>query len=134
MVMNLSAFLPKQVTLNQAKDVGLALTFLFLLVFLISRNDAFLFAGMILLLATALYPRAFTVIGRYWFGLALLLSEISAFVIFSVLFYGLITPIGMVQRLFGRDPLFLRKWKKSRDSVFVAKTKPFGNDDLINPF
>jgi hypothetical protein len=43
-----------------------------------------------------------------WFRLSLLLAKVTTPVIMAVLFYVLITPVAIVGRLLGRDPLRLR--------------------------
>ncbi|NNF03049.1 MAG: hypothetical protein HKN17_01175 [Rhodothermales bacterium] len=42
---------------------------------------------------------------RIWMMLAVVLGFIMTRVILSVVFYGIVTPIGLVMRLAGRDPL-----------------------------
>jgi hypothetical protein len=72
----------------------------------------------ILLIAGALlYPRGLRWPNRAWILLAEGLSFVSTRVILAIVFFGLVTPIGVVKRLFGWDPLNRRAGK--RDSYWI---------------
>lgn len=62
---------------------------------------AFLAAGL-------LVPRALGPVERGWMAFAHRLSIVTTFVLLTVTFYMVITPFGIVCRLFGRDRLHLR--------------------------
>ncbi len=42
---------------------------------------------------------------RVWMGIALVLGYINSRILLSLIYYGLITPVGLVRRLMGRDPM-----------------------------
>ena len=42
---------------------------------------------------------------RAWMGLAHKLSWVSTRVVLAVVFFGIVTPVGLIRRAFGRDPL-----------------------------
>jgi hypothetical protein len=46
-----------------------------------------------------------------WYALAACIGIVMANLLFTLMFYGLFTPLGLFMRLIGRDPLNLR-WKK----------------------
>jgi hypothetical protein len=72
----------------------------------------------ILLIACALlFPRGLRLPNRAWMLLAEGLSFVSTRVILAIVFFGLVTPIGVVKRLFGWDPLNRRAGK--RDSYWL---------------
>jgi hypothetical protein len=72
----------------------------------------------IVLLASALIlPRALRLPNKAWMLLAEGLSYVSTRVILAIVFFGLVTPIGVVKRLFGWDPLNRRAGK--RDSYWL---------------
>jgi len=72
----------------------------------------------VLLIGLALLiPRALRLPNRAWMLLAEALSFVSTRVILAIVFFGLITPIGVVKRLFGWDPLNRRSGK--RDSYWI---------------
>ena len=60
-----------------------------------------------------------------WMKLAVVLSWINTRIILLILFYLILTPIGLIMRLFGKDVLDF-KIKKNRDSYWQKKEKkPF---------
>jgi len=50
-----------------------------------------------------------------WYALAACLGFVMANLIFTLLFFGMFTPMAVMSRLLGRDPLRL-KWKRSEAS------------------
>lgn len=59
--------------------------------------------GMMLL--GAFLPVALVVPNRGWMRLATVLSSIMTCIILAIIFFGLVTPIGIIKRLSGWDPL-----------------------------
>jgi len=64
-------------------------------------------ACLLLLLAAAL-PRSLRGIKRAWLFLGFLIGLVVNPIVLGILFYGVITPLALLMRLFGRDPLRLR--------------------------
>lgn len=65
-------------------------------------------AGAFVVIAMAV-PRILAVPNRLWLKLGLLLGKIVSPIALGVLFYLVFVPIGMLMRLFGKDPLKLRR-------------------------
>ena len=61
--------------------------------------------GCVLILLATTFPRALVVPNKAWMSLAEALSFVSTRIILGVVFFGVITPIGVVKRLLGWDPL-----------------------------
>jgi len=64
--------------------------------------------GAVLVLLGIVFPRALVIPNKAWMALAEALSFVSTRVILAVVFFGVVTPIGFVKRLFGWDPLSRR--------------------------
>ena len=75
----------------------------------------FLFFGLLL-------PIFLKPIHKIWMGFALILGSIMTRVILSILFYLVITPIGLISKLSGKDFLDL-KFNKSAVSYWVQRKK-----------
>ncbi len=54
-------------------------------------------------------PSVLRPFNRAWMRLGLLLGKVMSPVVFGIIFFGLITPIAAVTRLFGRDELRLKR-------------------------
>ncbi|MCK9280496.1 MAG: SxtJ family membrane protein [Melioribacteraceae bacterium] len=77
-------------------------------------------AAVLLLLAFAA-PRALKYFYIAWMTLAAILGFIMTRLILSLLFYIIITPIGIILRLTGKDLLDM-KWDKSKNSYWIKKS------------
>jgi Saxitoxin biosynthesis operon protein SxtJ len=64
--------------------------------------------SVLLGLATLIKPTVLAPLNRAWFALGLLLGRIVSPIVLGVMFFGLITPMAVVARLFGRDELRLK--------------------------
>ena len=64
--------------------------------------------GSLLVLLGLVIPRALVWPNKAWMALAEVLGFVSTRIILAIVFFGIVTPIGMVKRLFGWDPLHRR--------------------------
>jgi hypothetical protein len=64
--------------------------------------------AVVLTLIGLLVPFAARGFHRFWMSIALVLGYINSRIILSLLYYGVFTPVGIVRRLMGRDPLHRR--------------------------
>jgi hypothetical protein len=61
-----------------------------------------------LIILGLLLPRALAPVYRGWMALGHALGWLNTRIILGLLFYSMITPMGLIMRLFGKDPLRLR--------------------------
>lgn len=89
---------------------------------------SFCMGGLAIFIPTALSP-----FNRAWFQFGELLGKIVSPIVLGVIFFGLLTPVGMVARLFGRDELRL---KPRAASSYWVERKPAGpaSDSFNNQF
>jgi hypothetical protein len=80
----------------------------------------------VLVVPALLRPALLEPVERYWMRAAMTLGRINTRVILSVLYYVMMTPIGMVRRLFG-DPLN-RSLNDGRSSHWIKRSR-----DPIDP-
>ena len=66
------------------------------------------------------WPRSLTHPYRWWMAAAEMLGAINTRVILGVLFYGLFTPLALILRLLGKDPM-RRALAPEADSYRVAR-------------
>jgi hypothetical protein len=77
--------------------------------------------GATLGVAGVVVPGSLTPVYRGWMGLAHLISRVTTPIFLGVVYFGVITPIGLLMRLFGRNPM---RRTVAADSYFV--TRPAG--------
>jgi hypothetical protein len=121
-------------TPEQAKDTGMAMVLLCLLIIYFKQAYRLVPLAIVLLIVTMAWPKAFRPLAGLWFGLAHVLGTFMSKVILTVLFFGLVTPIGLIRRLMGADSLQLKKWKKDQDSVFQVRADLINKKDLHAPY
>jgi hypothetical protein len=79
-------------------------------------------------------PRFLAGLNRMWTKLGLLLSNVISPIALGILFYVVLTPIGLVIRLTGKDPLRLRR-DIGVDSYWVPREPPGPPpDSMTNQF
>ena len=64
--------------------------------------------GAALVLLGLVFPGALVWPNKAWLALAEVLAFVTTRIILAVVFFGIVTPIGVVKRLFGWDPLHRR--------------------------
>jgi hypothetical protein len=121
-------------TREQARDTGMAMVLICLLLDYFRPRPEYLPLAIGLLVLTMVWPSAFKPLAVLWFGLSQVLGNLVSRIILSLLFFVLVTPIGLIRRLLGADSLQLKKWKKDRASVFVERQGVIRPEDLANPY
>ena len=121
-------------TPEQAKDTGMALTLLCLLIVQFKHAYKLVPLAIILMILTMAWPKIFRPLAGLWFGLSHVLGTFMSKVILTVIFFVIVTPIGVIRRLMGADSLQLKKFKKGQDSVFLVRADLMHKDNLRTPY
>ena len=121
-------------TRDQSRDTGMALVLLLLLIFLKTRRDGLLYAALFLQVVNMIVPRIFAPLAVLWLGLSHLLGTVMSKFVLSILFFGLVTPVGFLRRLFGKDSLKLREFKASEESALLVRNHLFVAQDIEKPY
>ena len=82
----------------------------------------FYIAGAFILLALAL-PIVLKPIQKVWMTIAIILGWVMTRVILCILFYVIVTPIGLIARLFGKEFLDM-KFDETAETYWVRKESP----------
>lgn len=79
-------------------------------------------------------PALYAPVTRLWMRLAGILHRIVSPIVMAVLYFGVFTPMGVLMRTFGHDPLG-RRSRKYATTAWIARTStPHCEDDLRNQF
>ena len=127
-------FFKQGMTKEQSKDTGMAMALLLLLVFVKTRKNGWLYAAILVQVVDMVVPRIFTPIAYAWFGLAHILGTVMSRVLLSILFFGLVTPFGVIRRMMGKDSLKLRAFKASNESAMTVRNHLFIAKDIEKPY
>jgi len=74
------------------------------------------------LLAAVAAPRLLAPLNRLWTAFGLLLHRIVSPIVLGLLFYGVVTPMAVLGKLMGKDPLRLRR--KGAQSYWIERAPP----------
>jgi hypothetical protein len=84
------------------------------------RGAALLVAACAFLLPALLRPRSLTGVRAVWMGLALGIGWWVSRLLLLLSFVLLVTPLGLIMRLVGRDPM-VRKWDEGSESYWIPR-------------
>lgn len=90
--------------------------------------------AIVALVVDMVWPAAFTPFAVVWFGLSEVLGAVVSRILLTVLFFGVVTPIGLVRRALGGDPMRLRQWRRGRESVFTVRDHHYTPADIDRPY
>lgn len=86
------------------------------------------------LLVDMTWPKLYLPIAFVWLGMAKGISGIVSRVMLMLIFMLVVTPLGFLKRHVGSEPLRLKEWKRSRDSVFVVRDRRYLARDCEKPY
>ena len=119
---------------DQARDTGMALTLVALIVFFVTREIRYVTIATAILLLDMIWPSFFKPLAKVWFGLSHLLGTVMSKVILTLAFFVVLTPMGLLRSLLGKDPMRVRQFKQGTDSVFRVRDHTFTAADVEQPF
>jgi hypothetical protein len=127
-------FLKRKITKDHSRDTGMAVVLFCLLVFMSRRREGWLFVAMGLHILNMIVPQLYRPIAVLWLGLSDLLGAVVPKIMLAILFFAVVTPIGLFRRLLGKDALKLRVFKGGESSVMLQRNHVFVAHDLERPY
>lgn len=123
----------KAKTSNSAYEAVLAITLALLVVyyFFFPEEPRWLVGAMLFALLCLLFSTLANWVAAVWEKLTLGLGWFMSRVLFSLVFFILLTPIAFLYRLFGKSDFYKTP---DRDSYFVDRDHQFGVEDIENPW
>ena len=118
----------------KARDSGMALSFLLMLLEIWIGNGTFLLLAAATLLIDMIAPVIFIPFAYLWFGFAHIMGTIVSKILLFLVYILFVVPMGLIRRMLGKDSLQLGKWKQNDESVFLSRDHLFSRDDLEKPF
>ena len=114
------------------KDTGLVAALL--LLFLgYGGKKSFLLASGLFLLVSIIFPRILTPLAYVWLQIANSLNGIVPKLLFGLVFFLIILPMGLIRKLFGADPLMFNR-SKQLQSAFIDRKHRYEAVDLETPY
>jgi hypothetical protein len=126
---------PEKNSTERARDTGLVFVLLLLLIILRTGKYNILLPFAIgLLLLVMVWPAAFKVPARLWFGLSEIMGAVTSKLVLSLIFLLLLTPLATARKMTGADLMRSKQWKKGEGSVLVTREHTFLGKDLEKPY
>ncbi len=124
----------RKITPDQSRDTGLAIVLIVLLVIHFGELYSLMWLAIAGLVLTMAWPSLFRPLAPVWFGLSDLLGAVVSRIILSLVFALVVTPVGLIRRLFGADSLQLKRMRKGQESAFTKREHRFIAKDLERPY
>ena len=115
-------------------DTGLALTLIVLITAWFFNQIVLILPAIGLLLLAMVWPPAFKPLAPLWFGLAHFMGGLVSKILLSLVFIFIVTPVGLLRRISGKDPMRLKLWKQDSGSVFLERNHIYELKNLEKPF
>ena len=131
----LAEFFKRPITKEQSKDTGMAMVLLLLLfgVFFFKR-DTLVNAAIVVLLINMIYPAVYRPVAIVWLGLSHLLGMVVSKIVLALVFFVVVTPVGLARKILGKDSLRLKGFKAGEESVMSVRNHTFVGRDIEKPY
>jgi len=91
-------------------------------------------AAVVLFIVAIILPGALRVLNRTWIQISLVISRVTNPLIMTFLYYFVITPMGVIMRVLGRDPLRLQKDKIAKSYWIEREPSGPAPETMFFPF
>lgn len=123
----------KKININDL-DAGLAIVLITLLYGYLKTGQILFLPPIGVLVLAMIQPRIFCWFTRVWSGLAQKMGSVSTHILLTLVFYGVLTPVAFITRLFRIDSLKLTSWKSGKESLFKKRDHLHAGTDLDHPY
>ena len=82
--------------------------------------------SFILVIISFIFPKILRPFNKWWFKFGMLLRSVVSRIVIPLVFYLVVTPMGLFMRLLGKDTL-KQKLDKSAKSYWIERREPIGS-------
>ena len=133
-IKSFKCMLREEISSKKASDTGMAMVLVSLLVYNFFAIPMAIHISIALLLLNMIVPQIFRPVAFFWLGLSTILGTVVSKVLLSIIFLFLLTPLGLLKRIVGSEPLQLKRWKRDDSSAFRKRDITFCAEDIAHPF
>jgi hypothetical protein len=87
----------RPITKEQSKDTGMAMVLLLLLFSGAFKRETLVTIAIVALVADMTFPQFYRPVAVLWLGLSHLLGTVVSKILFTLVFFGVVTPIGLAR-------------------------------------
>lgn len=121
-------------TRKENTGAGMALVLIMLILGIFTQVEVFLTLAAILLVINMLNSKAFYPFALLWYSLSNLLGRIVSSILLTAVYFIMLMPVALIQKLARKDKLNIKQFKKSSESVFITRNHLYIKSDLENPY
>ncbi|RJQ79849.1 MAG: hypothetical protein C4519_10760 [Desulfobacteraceae bacterium] len=122
------------VTKEQAKDTGMAMVLILLLTGFVTENPLFIKIAVPVLIIDMIVPAIYKPVALIWLRLSHLIGTFVSRILLTLVFYLVVTPIGLIRQILGYDSLYLKKFKGGSESVMKVRVITYDKSDIEKPY
>jgi len=127
-------FIDANSTTKQCVETGIVVSIVFVFAGIYLHRTEYMYLAIGAQFINLLVPRFYHPIAIIWFGFSKLIGAVTSKVILAAVFFLIVTPVGLIRRMQKKDRLHIRKFKKGKQSVFLARNHVYDASDLKNTF
>lgn len=94
----------------------------------------FVIAAVVALVIDMTAPQLYRPVAVVWLGLSHLIGTLVSKILLTLVFFGVVTPVGLVRKLVGIDSLKLTQFKSGEGSVMIVRNHTFNAQDIEKPY
>jgi hypothetical protein len=127
-------FFKRKINKDQSRDTGMAMVLLLLIAAASRKREGYLYVAMAFQVINMVMPQVFRPLAVVWLALSDALGAIMSKVLMAIVFFLVVTPMGIIRRLAGKDSMRLRAFKAGKDSAMVERNHKFVAADMNSPY
>jgi len=121
-------------TRAQGRDTGMAMVLICLIIAKAGQKPGFVSLAIVILLLDMIWPSFYKPFAKIWFGFSHILGTVMSKIILGLTFFLVLTPMGLLRKVSGKDPMKIKHWKNGAESVFRVRDHTFDAGDIEQPF
>lgn len=126
--------LPARVSDKECGDTGMAMVLICLLAGWFTHGREWFLAAIVILVINMIWPRLYALPAKVWLGFSHLLGTVMSKIILTLTYFLVLTPIALLRRMLGHDPMQEKQWKQGSGSVFDVRDHTFTPEEIERPF
>lgn len=123
-----------QISEKQSVETGIVFSLIAIIIGYYAHENAFYLVSVSFLLVSLLIPVLLKPLAFVWFGLSKALGWVTSRILLFIIFYSVVTPMGLIRKLLGKDSLQLHQFGKGKSSAYTDRQHEFSASDLDYPF
>ena len=124
----------KTPTRQQCQDTGMAMVLLLLVIALRVDRGGVVLAALVVQVTAMTVPRWFAPLAIVWLAVSHAIGKVVSTILLAIVYAVVVTPMGVVRRLTGKDPLRLKAFRNGTASAMIVRRHTFGPRDLERPY